>query len=127
MDCVHMSIASVLLRSFLSLDAHHVYPQSHIPTKLANAPMKYRAWKKAGYLSQSASCSGRERKSKSPTPLHPGSQMHVGVPVALLQFPAPHDLVSGAVIQASQAEDTFALALLAVLLSIAVWRVGGPS
>ena len=51
---------------------------------------------------------------RTPTPLHPGSQMHAGVPVALLQYPAPHDLVSGAVIQASQAEDAFALAFAIV-------------
>ena len=44
------------------------------------------------------------------TPLHPGAQTHVGTPVALLQFPTPQLVVRGAVIQASQAEDAFAVA-----------------
>ena len=73
-------------------------------TKLATAARKCNAWKKAGNLSQSASCPGRERKSKSPFPLQPVRQTHEGMPVALLQLPAPHDFVSGAVIHASQAE-----------------------
>ena len=65
-----------------------------------------------------AGCQGWVRRmqvcKRTPTPLHPGSQMHAGVPVALLQYPAPHDLVSGAVIQASHAEDAFALAFAIV-------------
>ena len=36
--------------------------------------------------------------------------------MALLQFPNPHDLVSGAVIHASQAEDALAVVVLVGLM-----------
>ena len=36
--------------------------------------------------------------------------------MALLQFPNPHDLVSGAVIHASQAEDAMAVVVLVGLM-----------
>ena len=104
-DKTQIIIAVVFLRPFLFRASHHMYAAQKKLMKLAAAPMKYRTRNKAGYLSQSASCRGRWRKSKSPTPDQPGEHTHVGTPVALLQTPTPHDVVSGAVTQASQAED----------------------
>ena len=56
------------------------------------------------------------KENVSPFPLHPGSHRQEGTPVALLQFPNPHDLVSGAVIHASQAEDALAVVVLVGLM-----------